>query len=114
MAFETGVPLIVKGELSAVGTETDSIVFRHKTVEINEKGLVTVDDKGDKVLLHADTIILSVGFRPQSEMSRDFREKVDALNPEIEVYEIGDCVKCDRIYHAINSGAHVAWQLGSE
>ena len=86
----------------------------HETVEINEKGLVTVDDKGDKVLFPADTVILSAGFRPLIEMSRDFREKINALNPEIEVYKIGDCVKCDKIYHAINPGAHAAWQLGSE
>jgi 2,4-dienoyl-CoA reductase-like NADH-dependent reductase (Old Yellow Enzyme family)/thioredoxin reductase len=90
------------------------ILSGHKTIEINEEGLVAVDDRGDTVSLPADTVILSAGFRPLTELSGDFKEKVNALNPDIEVYKIGDCVKCDKIYHAINSGAHAAWRLGGE
>jgi 2,4-dienoyl-CoA reductase-like NADH-dependent reductase (Old Yellow Enzyme family)/thioredoxin reductase len=88
------------------------LISGHEIVEINEKGITAVNNKGDREFLQADTIVLSTGFMPQMELCRTFKERIHAMNPEIELYEIGDCVKCERIYNAINSGAHAAWRLG--
>ncbi len=61
--------------------------------------------------IHGDSVIASTGFKPGSDFYKEFREKITALDPELEIYAAGDCVKCEKIYNVINSGAHIAWQL---
>lgn len=57
---------------------------------------------GDTVLIEADTVITSVGFRPRPSMARDLAFE------GIDVYEIGDGRKVGDIMTAVTAGYEIA------
>ena len=73
--------------------------------------MVSLSKSDKKVTFEADTVVVSAGFCPRARQYRKFEEELLSLNPAIEVYEAGDCVRCEKLYNAINSGAHAAWRL---
>jgi len=73
--------------------------------EITGEGVVAVDMGGDRRVIEADTVILAVGFRSNSELA----ERLSGEVPEL--YTIGDCVKPGKILGAIHGGARVARQI---
>ena len=76
-----------------------------KALEITENGLLTEGPDGQK-LIEADTVIYSVGQRPQ-------REEVDSIRfcgPEF--YQIGDCLTPKNITEATKAAFNIARDIG--
>jgi hypothetical protein len=56
-------------------------------------------------VLPADTVILSLGFKPRKALAHAF----DEITPD--VYYAGDCVKVGDIYSAVHGGFDLAVEL---
>ena len=82
-----------------VRTETKA-----KAVEITPSG-VRVDRDGASEFFEGDSVVLAVGFRPNTELSQELQGKAS------EVYSIGDCVKPQRIAQAIDAGFNIGRQI---
>ncbi len=86
---------------------------RYKVPFLTEVKLEGVDGKGAQVIdknwkrfeIPADTVVISLGFKPRSEVFNLFKD----LAPD--VYTIGDCVKSAAIKEAIHDGFNVAVEL---
>ena len=70
--------------------------------EITDKSVATVDMSGNKQVVAADTVILTVGFRSNSELEEKLKGEVP------ELYTAGDCVKPGKILGAIHGGSRIA------
>lgn len=79
------------------------IYVKTKLKEVN-KSLVTETPEGERKLPLPDTIVLSVGMRP----NRTLYEEVKKLVPEEKLYLIGDAKEVRKIVHAISEGRNVA------
>ncbi|MEQ2128738.1 NAD(P)/FAD-dependent oxidoreductase [Caldanaerobacter subterraneus KAk] len=79
------------------------IYVKTKLKEVN-KSLVTETPEGERNLPLPDTIVLSVGMRP----NRTLYEEVKKLVPEEKLYLIGDAKEVRKIVHAISEGRNVA------
>lgn len=71
--------------------------------EVTDTGIIVIDEQGKTHSLRADTVILSVGMKPN-------RELVEALESKNlpEVYAIGDCVELCKVLGAIWQGFRTA------
>ncbi len=76
-----------------------------KKERIGKEGMEIVDSGGEKLLLEADTIVLSAGAVPDSTLSRSFQGTAP------EFYEAGDCREARRILEAIHGGDEAARKL---
>jgi 2,4-dienoyl-CoA reductase-like NADH-dependent reductase (Old Yellow Enzyme family)/thioredoxin reductase len=76
-----------------------------KLEAISDSGALVIDSAWRHFEIPADTVILSLGFRPRTEIVNRFRE----MGPE--VYAIGDCVKPQAVKEAIHDGFNVAVEL---
>lgn len=65
--------------------------------EINDKEVI-IEQKGEKITLPADTVIMSVGTRPLN------KERDQFLHSAFDVTVIGDCLKSGDIKQAIHTG----------
>ncbi|ERM93080.1 NADH:flavin oxidoreductase [Caldanaerobacter subterraneus subsp. yonseiensis KB-1] len=79
------------------------IYVKTKLKEVN-KSLVTETLEGERNLPLPDTIVLSVGMRP----NRTLYEEVKKFVPEEKLYLIGDAKEVRKIVHAISEGRNVA------
>ena len=70
--------------------------------EITDEGVATVDMSGNRQVVAADTVILAVGFRSNSELEEKLKGEVP------ELYTAGDCVKPGKILGAIHGGSRIA------
>jgi 2,4-dienoyl-CoA reductase-like NADH-dependent reductase (Old Yellow Enzyme family)/thioredoxin reductase len=72
---------------------------------VEDKGITVVDRYGIRTTIPADTVVLAAGFRPN-------RDLMDSLKNEsnLQVFEVGDCVKPRKIFDAIHEG-HLAAKL---
>ena len=70
------------------------VLTKTKLVEISEEGAV-VENNGEKLVLKADTVVLALGFKPESALFQGLRDKVP------EVYAVGDCVEPRKLINAI-------------
>lgn len=74
--------------------------------EITEKG-VSIEDKNWRYsFIEADTVILSTGFRPDTEMVERFKDVLPG-----ETYIAGDCIKPGTVTTANHSAFNIAVEL---
>jgi NADPH-dependent 2,4-dienoyl-CoA reductase/sulfur reductase-like enzyme len=76
-----------------------------RLVEITDMGASVIDKESKQQEIPADTVILSLGFKPRTEVVNEFSE----LNADIHV--IGDCVKPRTIKEAIHDGFNIAVEI---
>lgn len=73
--------------------------------EIREDGVVVVDDKGEKSVLKADTVVMATGFRTDVAFRDQFIGIAD------QVVFVGDCNRVGSIFGATSSGLSAALQI---
>jgi len=76
-----------------------------KIEEITDKGVVTIDSKWKRSAIAADTVILSLGFKPRTETVNQFKNLAAGL------YIIGDCQKARTVKEAVHDGFNVAVEI---
>lgn len=76
-----------------------------KVEEITDKGIITIDNKLKRVTIAADTVILSLGFKPRKTIVNQFK------NLSADVYIIGDCQKTGTVKEAVHDGFNVAVEI---
>ena len=76
-----------------------------RLVEITDKGASVLDKESNRYEIPADTVILSLGFKPRTEVVNEFK----GLTADIHV--IGDCVKPRTIKEAVHDGFNVAVEI---
>jgi len=66
---------------------------------VSDKDITVVDRYGILTTITADTVVLAAGFRPN-------RDLIDRLKNEsnLQVFEVGDCVRPRKIFDAIHEG----------
>jgi pyruvate/2-oxoglutarate dehydrogenase complex dihydrolipoamide dehydrogenase (E3) component len=84
-----------------------SINTGQRLTEITPAGVKTVDRTGTVTEFEVDSVVLAAGFRS----NRDLLEALRAF-PDLEVAEVGDCVRPRKIYDAIHDGHLAAKLLG--
>lgn len=76
--------------------------FQSQLSRVTETGAVIVDSHWREEELPADTIILSLGFKPNTETAEALR----GIAPD--TFVIGDCKKVDSVMQAVHDGFNVA------
>jgi 2,4-dienoyl-CoA reductase-like NADH-dependent reductase (Old Yellow Enzyme family)/thioredoxin reductase len=76
-----------------------------KIEEITDKGIITVDNKGKRATIAADTVVLSLGFKPRTATVNQFK------NLAADVYIIGDCQAARTVKEAVHDGFNVAVEI---
>ena len=76
-----------------------------KLKEVKGKRVVTFTN-GRLEEIEADTVVIAVGFTPQSEIVSKLKERLTA-----EVHAIGDCVRPGKIFDAIHSAYKTALKV---
>ena len=76
-----------------------------KPEEITDKGVVVIDNKWNRSVIPADTVIFSLGFQPRTAMVNRFKDLAK------DVYVIGDCQKGRTIKDAVHAGFNVAVEI---
>lgn len=76
-----------------------------KLEEITDSGVVVIDKNWKRSEIPADTVILSLGFTPRTEIANRFGEAAP------ELYVIGDCLKPQSIKEAVHGGFNVAVEI---
>jgi 2,4-dienoyl-CoA reductase-like NADH-dependent reductase (Old Yellow Enzyme family)/thioredoxin reductase len=77
----------------------------HRLIEVTAAGIKTRDRSGAITEFAADSVVIAAGFRPNRELIEELQKSSD-----IELHEVGDCVKPRKIYDAIHDG-HLAAKL---
>ncbi len=78
------------------------VYLNHKAVEIESDGIVCIDSNGDTIKILADTVILAVGQRANSDLADSF------LDTAPFVAKIGDCIRPSNIMQAVYNAHHIA------
>ena len=73
-----------------------------KTLEITGSGLLIEDKDGNRVTVEGDTVVIAVGFNPNSQLVEALKEKMP------NVYAIGDCVEPRLVVNAVWEAARLA------
>jgi len=76
-----------------------------KIEEIGDKGIIAIDNKWKRATIAADTVILSLGFKPRTTIVNQFK------NLAADVYIIGDCQKARTVKEAVHDGFNVAVEI---
>lgn len=76
-----------------------------KLEEITDKGSILTDNKGNRFEIPADSVVLSLGFKPRSEAVKAFQALA------CDVFVIGDCSKPRNLMGAIHDAFTVAAEL---
>ncbi|MGI9952767.1 FAD-dependent oxidoreductase [Moorellaceae bacterium AZ2] len=76
-----------------------------KLEEITDTGVVVIDKQWNRYVVPADTVVLSLGFVPRSEVVESF---VDVAP---DVYAIGDCKQPRNLKAAIHEGFNCAMEI---
>ena len=77
----------------------------HKLVEINDSGALIESSEGERKTLIADTVIMSIGMRPNPSL------KEDLAGNGIDVYEIGSGKRQGNIYKAVHDAYEIVYNL---
>ena len=80
------------------------LVVKTQAQEITDKGVKAIQDNTMQ-FYEADTVVIAVGFTPDTELIRRLSGKISALFP------IGDCVESRKIIDAISDGARAGREL---
>jgi 2-enoate reductase len=78
------------------------ILTETRVVEIGEQEITIVDKEDRPSTLKADTVVLALGLKPNSEPYESLVGKVP------EVYPIGDCTKARKVINAVWEGFRLA------
>lgn len=83
--------------------ETMGVTLRPgvKYEELTDRGLVVTNEKGEKEIIAADSVVLAAGGRPRIELFELLQGRVP------EIHRIGDCLEPGGIREAILAGAGV-------
>lgn len=85
------------------------VVTKHKLLEVRDDGAVIASvSSGETDFIPADTVVMSIGMRPNKSLAPDYYGK------DIAVYEIGAAQQAGDIYTSVHQGFEVAYQLGRE
>jgi pyruvate/2-oxoglutarate dehydrogenase complex dihydrolipoamide dehydrogenase (E3) component len=76
-----------------------------KLEEITEGGVMVTEKQGNRFEILADSVILSLGFKPRTTAVKALQE----LAPD--VYVIGDCAQPSNLKHAIHDAFNVAVEI---
>jgi 2,4-dienoyl-CoA reductase-like NADH-dependent reductase (Old Yellow Enzyme family)/thioredoxin reductase len=76
-----------------------------KLEEITDSGVIVIDKNWKRFDIPADTVVLSLGFKPRTEAAYRFGEAAS------EFYMIGDCLRPQSIKEAIHGGFNVAVEI---
>jgi len=92
-------PISMMGLMNMISESKVEVLTSTKLVEATEEGAI-VDAEGSRTELKADSIVLALGFKPESTLRDELEGKVP------ELFAIGDCVEPRRILHAMWEGFH--------
>ncbi len=95
------VPLVMRMD----ATPTLEYKTGLKCIEVTTSGIKVVDKQGRQQSIEADTVVLAVGMRSNSETVDRLRDCVP------DFYPIGDCVKPQRILEAMQGGYFAALDI---
>ena len=90
-----------------IGKNRIRVIPGFRVKEVDETGVRVVNDKtGARMEVPADNVVIAVGLSPQHTL-------YDALatEPDLEVYEIGDCVKAGKILDAFHTAYKTAVRI---
>ena len=82
-----------------------TLIFNTKLEEITPNGAIVQDNRWNKTEIKADSIILSFGFRPRTQVVKELSGIV------ADTYIAGDCKKPLDIVQAIHDGFNIAVEL---
>ena len=74
---------------------------------VTGQGIIVMDRYGARTTLTADTLVLAAGFTPNRGLIEDLKKESN-----IQVFEVGDCVRPRKIFDAIHEGHLAAKLLG--
>ena len=90
-----------------IGKNRIGVVPGFRVTEISDVGAHVVNDKtGARMEIPADTVVIAVGLTPQHHLYDTL-----AVEPDLEVYEIGDCVKAGKILDAFHTAYKTAVRI---
>ncbi len=81
------------------------MVNKAKYEEINEKGVVVSDKKGNKQTIEADTVVIAEGIKNNPGLFQSLEGKLPNL------YQAGDCADVRLILGAIEDGARIGMKI---
>jgi NADPH-dependent 2,4-dienoyl-CoA reductase/sulfur reductase-like enzyme len=99
------VPTLPRGLTDQLEEHKVSVYYNHKLDSITAEGAVVEDRNWNKKLIPADTVILSLGFRPRAALVGQFIDLVP------DTFVAGDCRKAQTIKEAIHDGFNSAVEL---
>ena len=76
-------------------------------VGISDRGVTAVLPNGKETTFAADSVVSCIGFRP----NRKLCDTLTRLDENWALYAIGDCVKVENFYHAVQSAFQLARSL---
>lgn len=100
--FGIGIPEVKRIRLlSWLAKKEATMLNKVRYTEITDSGVTLISDKGDKQTIKADTILVTMPFKPNIELFKTLEGKVP------EIYMIGDCVNPGLIVDAIADGSRI-------
>ena len=90
----------------AIATRKIKVHTRERLNRVIEEGVEVLDAHGVPHTIRADSVVLAMGYCPQSDLLNSLGEE-----PEIEVYQVGDCRKPGKIYDAIHTAYKTARRI---
>jgi NADPH-dependent 2,4-dienoyl-CoA reductase/sulfur reductase-like enzyme len=76
-----------------------------KLEEINQRGAIVIDKRWNRLVIPADTVVLSLGMVARSNLLNSFKELAR------EVYSIGDCRNPGNLMAAIHDAFNIAVEI---
>lgn len=99
-------PIILNDIMGRLLKFSPTILTSHKLVGIDENGVIAEDmTKGEKVVLEADHVVLSLGVAPREDLVAEFEANFS------NVVAVGDAAKGGRIHQAISTGYAAAYSF---
>jgi 2,4-dienoyl-CoA reductase-like NADH-dependent reductase (Old Yellow Enzyme family)/thioredoxin reductase len=102
LALQTDWPRGLAEQLEEYGVR---FLTETKVEEISDQGIIAIDNKSKRITIPADSVILSLGFKPRKTIVNRFK------NSAADVYIIGDCQKVGTVKEAVHDGFNVAVEL---
>jgi 2-enoate reductase len=100
--FGIGIPEVKRIRLlSWLAKKGVTMLNKVRYAEITDSGLTLISDKGEKQTIKADTILVTMPFKPNIELFKTLEGKVP------EIYMIGDCKDPGLIVDAIADGSRI-------
>ncbi|UCB45455.1 MAG: FAD-dependent oxidoreductase, partial [Spirochaetota bacterium] len=92
--------------------ENVELLTESRVLKIADNAITIADINSNKEKkIPADNVVLAAGYKPKKELELELQSKINLMDSPPELYIIGDCHECEKIYNAVNSGANLAWRL---